>query len=323
MTELLLILFFLFSAALYTGMETGAYSINRIRLRFRLRSSPARSDAQTLGTVLADRQVMVATALAGTNISQYLAIACCAIVLTGFGLAHALLWSALILAPVLLVLCEIVPKAFFARHANTLMYPLAAVFRATTLALYPVVMLLKGVMVAVDALFGPAEPQGLGPLSQPRLVHFLEEGRREGVLSPHQHRMARNIMKLEQMRVRDVMVPLERVVAVPRDATVDDLRRVSVERAYSRIPVHEGPKENILGIVGLVEYLCDCAGKPIAGFIRPAQRLNEHMPVNGALLQLRRTRDHMGIVTNDAGAAVGIVTIKDLVEEIVGELAEW
>jgi CBS domain containing-hemolysin-like protein len=203
------------------------------------------------------------------------------------------------------------------------MYPIAPVIRATTIALWPVVKLMKAAMAGVDFLFGGPEPQEIGQISQPRLMHFLEESREEGVLSAHDDWMARNIMKLEKTRLRDVMVPMERVVSVPRNATVDDLRNISKTRVYSRIPVYDGDKGNIVGLVGLVEYLCDCSGKPVAEFIRRAPRLKESMSVNEALLTLRRTRDHMGLVVDNNDKVIGIATIKDLVEEIVGELEEW
>ena len=323
MSDLLLVLPFIALCAFYTGAETGLYSVNRIRLRLRARQPNASISARALHAILANPHLMVATTLAGADISTYLAAAYCTRALTDYGLAHAELWATLAISPVLLIAGQIIPKAFFARHANTLMYPLAPVIRATTFALYPIVILMKSAMAAVDTLFGEPESHELGQISQLRLMHFLEESREEGVLTAHEDWMARNIMKLEKTKLRDVMVPIGRVVSVPRNATVDDLRDVSRVRIYSRVPVYEGDNGNIIGIVGLVEYLCDCSGKPVAEFIRQAPRLNENMTVNEALLTLRRTRDHMGLVVNNAGKFVGIATIKDLVEEIVGELAEW
>ncbi len=323
MSEILLVLPFIVMCAFYTGAETGLYSLNRIRLRFRARQPNASLSVRTLNAIYADRQLMVATTLAGTNIAQYLAAAYCTDALTAYGLRHAEFWATLAMAPLLLIVGEIIPKAFFSRHANALMYPIAPVIRGTTFALYPIVKLMKALMASVDFVFGGPEPQGIGQMSQPRLMHFLEESREEGVLSAHEDWMARNIMKLEKTRLHDVMAPMERVVSVPRNATVDDVRDVSRTRVYSRIPVYEGDKGNIIGIVGIVEYLCNCSGKPVAEFIRKAPRLKETMTVNEALLTLRRTRDHMGLVVDKADKVVGVVTIKDLVEEIVGELEEW
>jgi len=316
-----LVLLTLLWASFFTGSEMGAYCVNRIRLRFRAQlGSPG---ARTLERLLSDREMLVSTTLAGTNLGHYAGTALCTAVFSRLDHAYAELWSTLLLAPVILVFAELIPKTVFAAHANHVMLRAAPVLRAATFLLWPVVLVLKGIMLGFDSVFGRAEPQGVGRISLPRLRHFLEEGAHDGVLSPEQDRMARNIMHLERIRLRDVMVPLHHVAALPETATGEDVLQRARRHTYSRLPVYAGARTNIVGILGLVGYLLDGAGRPVREVMRPPLKISQDTPMGDALLTMRRAREPMAVVVDAAGRAVGIATIKDLVEEIVGELAAW
>lgn len=323
MIDIILILLLLFVSAFFSGSETGAYSVNRLRLMSRVRGKNPDLSARILNKLLSDRQTLVSTILVGNNLVNYLASAVCVSMLMKTELRPAALWSTIILSPFVLVFGEIIPKTLFVRHANAIMYRIAFIIRATTFIFYPAVMLLKGIMIVFDRFFGEAEQRGIGAVSAQRLRHFLEEGRQEGVLSPQQSRMAENVMKLEKIPLSHVMVPLNKVFAVPADIERDDLKKNMREHSYSRLPVFEGKRDNITGVLVLLEYLCSEERAEPKDFIRPAKKLDSSMPIDAALLELRRNREPMGIVINRQGRAIGIVTIKDLVEEIVGELAAW
>ena len=258
MHEGLLLVLMMLIASFFTGTEMGAYCVNRLRLRFR--TEEAGGGSRLLSRMLADRETLVSTTLAGTNLCYYTATACLTALLVGRHVENAEFWSTLVLAPLLLVCTEILPKTLFTTHANALMYRVVHPLRVAMILLWPMAIILKGVMVAFDSLFGNAEPEGLGKLSLPRLEGFISDGRREGVISAEQDAMARNVMQLERITLRDVMVPIEQVAAIPRDADETEVRRVALENTYSRLPVHDGLRTSIIGVLALVEMEGNASG---------------------------------------------------------------
>jgi CBS domain containing-hemolysin-like protein len=131
-------------------------------------------------------------------------------------------------------------------------------------------------------------------------------------------------MALGTTPIKKVMIPLEEVIMAPETVGPRSLRGMAGEKKFSRIPIYDRERTRVVGIVPLLEFLMD--GEPqgdIHEFVRPATFIYEETPVDDALLKLRHVRHRMGIIVDADGKAVGIVTIKDLVEEIVGELSVW
>ncbi len=323
MNEVLLTLLFVVISAFYAGVETGAYRLNRLRLRLRASEGDAR--ATRLQKLLRDPQMFVATMLSGTNLTRYGASAFATAFFTNIGVSRAEIAATAALTPIALVLGEILPKAFFAIRANTVLYRLTWPLRATILLTWPLSMALKGVMFLFTALMGRDDDQlAAGRITARRIRYFLSEGRVDGAVSEDQGRIAHNIMKLRETDVSSVMTPLPTVQSVEQSSTGDDVRAAARTVAHSRLPVYEGQPENIVGVVVLLELLCaENDPDSLEGFIREPGRLQPRQGIESALRQLRRGRQHMGIVTDADGRAIGIVTLKDLVEEIVGELEEW
>ncbi|MBI2559517.1 MAG: CBS domain-containing protein [Planctomycetes bacterium] len=144
------------------------------------------------------------------------------------------------------------------------------------------------------------------------------------MVTPYQNLMAKNIMNLGQVPLRNVMIPLKDVALIPSTISGQCLTNIARTRKFSRLPVYENYESNIIGILNLFDFLSTNGSKPdIRGIIRGAAYLDSNMPIDDALLKLQQSKQHMGIVIDQDKKAVGIVTIKDLVEEIVGELVVW
>jgi putative hemolysin len=322
MTEVLIILGLILISAFSAGAETGAYCLNRIRLR--LRESQGDWRAVRLAALLRDRHRFVATMLGATNLTRYAATAVATYSFAALAVRHPDLVATACLTPVTLLLGEILPKALFATHANTLMYRLTLPIRLTAVLLWPLATVLVAVMELFSAILGREEADGMGILTTARLSYFLAEGRRGGAITEEQDRIARNILEIQKRPVERAMVPLEKVDMIPLDITPAELRRHAAGTHYARLPVYERERAHIVGVLVLLEFLwAEPEPASIADCVRPAARLAAGLPIDEALLALRRARQPMGIVTDESGRAVGLVTIKDLVEEIVGELKEW
>jgi putative hemolysin len=310
-----------------SAVETGSYRLNRIRLRVRADAGDRR--AATLLALLADLPGLVIAILIVNNAANYLVTAGTTTLLSdqALGLSDMMvqLAATAIVTPVLFVFCELLPKYLFAAEPERFMSPLAGTVRGTYRLLYGLglVPALKGVSRIVMRIAGKRRAEPFTPRQRLRAV--LGEGAAEGVISGYQHELVGRVLGMREQLVSGVMIPIGSVASVPLDITrprfVEELRRHS----YSRLPVWEGSREHVVGIVHINDVLAvkgDSMDLP-ALMRRDFVVVSPDTPVGQAMLGLRKARAAMAVVRDPQGRAVGIITVKDLVEEIVGELAAW
>jgi CBS domain containing-hemolysin-like protein len=319
---LLLALFILF-AGFYAGVETGSYSLSRLKLRYRLEEGLP--EAKILSRLLANRQRLICTILVGHNLFVYLATALVTRLYRGhYSLHLAQIVSTITLAPVIFIFAEIMPKNFFRVHANTLMYLAASLLSLSSKVFRPIVALLQGVVWFWNRLLKLTRRQEATVLTRESLRFYFLEGRDAGTLTSYQDILARNIMALGGVSVGTAMVPLAQVAAVEASWGSEQIKDLARDTNFSRFPIYENIKRNIVGVLNIYDLLWgNGEGGSARDFLRPAIFLNQDTSVAAGLYQLRRSKQPMGIVITKAGRPVGVVTIKDLVEEIVGELEAW
>lgn len=314
---------FIMFSFLFAGAETGVYCINHIRLRYNVKRGLW--SAKTISRLIEDTQSLLCTILVGNNIVNYLATVFFIIALEKTFAPHkAELFATIILTPFILIFGDLLPKSIFHERANSLLLRLAPILDASSYIFKPIVVMLTKVNKILR--FISTESGGArNPFFSPqRLGYFLGEGAREGVVTPYQNLMAKNIMKLGQVPLKDVMIPLEDVTLIPATISGEGLTNIARSRTFSRLPVYEDHESNIIGIVNLFDFLGSDVTRPnVRDIIRGAAYFESDLPIDDALLRLQQSKQNMGIVIDKDKNAVGIVTIKDLVEEIVGELAVW
>ncbi len=154
---------------------------------------------------------------------------------------------------------------------------------------------------------------------------FLEVGEREGILEAGESRMVRGIVDLSETRVREIMTARTDIVALAADATVADARKAMLRSWHSRLPVYRGNLDNVVGVLDVRDVLKaadeGAEDKPVASFLRPAFFVPETQSTADLLPQLR-TRTRMTLVVDEYGGLAGLVTLEDVLEEIVGDIRE-
>jgi CBS domain containing-hemolysin-like protein len=314
-------------SALYSGLETGVYCLNKIRLR--LRSNVEGGSARALQTLITDRTRLLSVLLIWNNAANYATTASASVLLiwAGLGEGGAELTVTVLVAPILFVFGEMVPKTLFRRHAETLVYRWTWLLRASTALMtwFGLVGLIRlAGNLALGKVRGDTQVAGLVAARQ-QILGMLVETAHTGTITDQQSRIAEKILGLHQVRLRDVMVPLHHVDKLPQDATRELFLQIARTTAHSRLPVY--PRDRPERIVGVVTVLDGLLLEPPAWsldkLICDAPKLPPSMNVQTALTRLQRARQPLGIVTRKSGETLGIVTVKDLVEEIVGELRAW
>jgi putative hemolysin len=317
-------LFGLAGSILCSGSEMGTYSVNRVRLRLRLSRStdPA---ASLLAVELEHPARTLAVLLVGNNIFNALIgfAATALLTLAGFGEAGIVLMTALVLTPALFVLGDALPKEVFRARADVLMYSVVYLVSALRVVLTwsGVLFFVSGAARLVAGLFigHRADDSGLERGRQ-RIVTLLKEGALRGGISEHQATLLDRAFNLREAQVGDEMVPWARVQTIRENASRAGVLSVLAASPHSRYPVINARGE-VLGIADKIE-ICIRADTPVRDLIQPAIALAPQTPVREALSRLIRDGGRLAIIGTPS-RPLGIVTLKDLVEPLTGELRAW
>jgi CBS domain containing-hemolysin-like protein len=306
-------------AALFCGMETGIYVVNKVRLD--LRAEAGGRDARRLRRLLRKPNNLLSVLLIGTNVASYaVAFALTAMFDLG-GMGGSAEWYALAAGTLLLfVLGDTVPKTVFHRLAETLTYRMGWAISAADWA-FKITGLSYFMRAASWLVMLPVRRTQTTVAVESRLADVFAEGQASGVLTHMQAVMVDRVMHIADVKLADVMVPIRKAICIRRDTTREVLMRVLRKHNYSRVPVLDDAGD-VVGILDVYDVLVEDTVAVPAERMTPPMKLPAAMTVTEALYAMRRERNMMAVAQKDS-KAVGIVTIKDLVEEIVGELEEW
>lgn len=312
-------------SALYSGIETGVYGINRVRLEILAdRGQPA---ARRLRRLLGRPNVVLATLLIGNNMANYMGTSSLAVLLEGQGLhvAQVITVNVLVSTFVLFVFGETLPKDYFAAHTDQATYRFAG-FLDVSRRLFLVTGLLPLIVTVSRLVTGAIHGrQHAGPLHPRRQVHqFMREGVGQGLLSDEQSSIMERVLSLSDRRLRDEMAPWPQVITVALEATPDMLWQLADRTSRSRFPVVDRAGR-VHGILPIIDALFRGreACPPVRDLMQPAVTLAGDMTLRAGLRRLQEQHAHMAIVVDRHDKPIGIVTPKDLVEPITGELSSW
>lgn len=229
----------------------------------------------------------------------------------------------LIITVASIIFGELLPKRLALAHSETIASRLSRPIQAVALGLGPIVRFLSWVTDTLAALFGVRSSGETVPVSDEELRHLLEQGKRAGVFSSTEQGMVERVLRLDEMRVEELMTPSIRIVWINADEAPDVTWRALVASGHSHFPVYRGSRENILGVVSVKALWANMAvGLPAApaDLATQALILPETIPALRALEQLQKARQRVALVSDEFGNITGILSLLDLLEAIVGEL---
>jgi len=239
--------------------------------------------------------------------------------------ALSLAFTVTVISYVTLVIGELVPKSLGLRHSERLALHCARpIHRLATLA-GPLVRLLT---LSNDAVLWLFRQQGAAEeafTSEEEVKHMVREGARHGIFDEAERQLIHSVFQFTDTSVRDVMVPRAGIHAVESSTPLPDILKNLIETGFSRMPVLDGNLDHVVGIVHLKDVLREVekpAPRPIQAIMHPAFFVPDSMQISDLLRELQARRTHMAIVVDEFGTVIGLVTIEDLLEEIVGEIRD-
>jgi putative hemolysin len=335
-TEFAIILLLILANGVFAGAELALLSVRKTRLGELIdegsRAAQAvrslREDPERfLATVQIGITVVSSTAAAfgGASIAQRLVP-----FLTGLGLhektaeqvAFALVVG--LVSYLSLVLGELVPKSLALRFSEGYALLIARPLRRLAWLMKPLVWFLTASSNLLLRFFGDRTTFTESRLSPDELQQLVEEAAKAGSLDPHAGEIASRAFELGNITLSSVMVPRSRIVALRRHSGPEEIKQVLLEHGHARMPVYEGTLDNVVGYVIAKDLLAVAwEGQLIVleDVTRPAWFAFESMRAIDALKELQRRRMQLGIVVDERGGVAGLVTVEDLVEELVGEIS--
>lgn len=310
--------------ALFAGIETGIYTLNRISLAVRV--GRRERSAAILDAELVRPDRVIATLLIGNNIAHYLSGLGIATVLDtlGFGPVESVVINLAVLLPVIFVLAETLPKDLFRTYTDVWTYVFARYLRAWRLLLtvVPLVPTVTFIGTVMKRFMGGGEQGGL-PEPRQRIAKLIREGVQAGVLSERQTSLAARALSIREVTVGGEMTAWNRVTVVPLDASPEARRAIIARSGASRFPVVQGGGPGggrVVGILSALDAILE-PGQATSVLMRPAVVFAPSEPAFAALRTLRSTRNRLAVVANPAtGQPLGVIAIKDLVEPVTGSI---
>ena len=222
-----------------------------------------------------------------------------------------------------LVLGELVPKSLAMRAPEPYALLVGQPLLGISFAAKPAVWFLTASSNLVLRIFGDRTSFREARLSPEEIVQLLDEAGRAGTLDSRASDIATRAIEFAGLTAADVMVPRNRVVALPRTATAEDVRRVFLDRGFARVPIYEETLDNVTGYVAAKDVMASALGASslsVEELMRPATFMPDSMRAVAVLKEMQKRRARLAIVVDERGGMSGLLTVEDLVEELVGEL---
>ncbi|WP_210492821.1 hemolysin family protein [Patulibacter sp. SYSU D01012] len=243
------------------------------------------------------------------------------------GIASALAFAVITLLHV--VVGELAPKSAAIARTERVVLALMPPMRGFYVVTRPLVQLFNGLGNLILKPFGipPAREAGSSPFSQRELLQIVRESGEGGEINPTERQLTENVFEYDDRRVREVMVPRRKAVLLHDGATIEEAAQLAVETGVTRMPVcpEDTGLDGAAGIVHAKDLLGAMLRDPrpaLADLTRPVVRVGDAAFVSSALREMRRARQHLAIAIDEHGTAVGIVTVEDVLEELVGEIED-
>jgi Mg2+/Co2+ transporter CorB len=315
------LVFLIILSGCFSGSETGLMSLNRYRLRHL-------ADQQHKGALRAQRlldqpEKLIGLILLGNNFVNILASAIATVIgLRLMGEAGIAVATG-VLTFVILIFAEVTPKTLAALHPERFALPSSLVLSPLLKLLYPVVWLINQFTTGIFRLLGIKVEDGAGmKLSTEELRVVVNEA---SSMIPHRHqKMLISILDLEKATIEDIMIPRNEIVGIDINDEWDDIVKQLTESQHTRLPVYEDDIDHVIGMVHLRRAIKlfqqqDVGKDDFRTLIREAYFVPEGVQLNTQLINFQKNRRRIGLVVNEYGEILGLITLEDILEEIVGE----
>lgn len=325
LTQLVILILLLGCSAFFSSSETALFSVNMLRVHTLARQGNAA--AKLVEKLRANPRVLLGTILLGNNAVNIGASALATVIaIEAFGDAALGIVTG-ILTLLVLIFCDFIPKAFAAHSPEKIAFLFAYPIRFLTVVFGPIVVVLERFVEFITPF---DDKESVPAVSEEEIKTLARLGVKAGTIEKEESELIERALLFSDITAEDVMTPAEKIVYLDGSKTVAEVVDFIAEEGFSRYPVWDGSATNIVGITHIRDIFERIAGDPasamgsvkIRDVAEAAMYVAETMRIDDLLRSFQKQRTHMALVVNEYGTIVGLVTIEDLLEELVGEIAD-
>ena len=304
-------------SAYFSATETAFSSLNRIRLKSKADGGDRRAALALSLSEEYDR--LLSTILIGNNIVNITATTVGTVLFTRLAGAYGPTVSTVVLTVVILIFGEISPKSLAKENPEKFAMASAPVLRVFLVVLRPLNFLFAQWKRLLSVIFRTEESQGI---TEEELITIVEEAQQGGGIDSQEGELLRNAIEFNELKAADILTPRIDITGISADASPEKIASVFAATGFSRLPVYQGSIDNITGILYQKDFYNSVYGtdKAIESIIRPALYITRHRKISLLLKELQASKLHIAVVIDEFGGTVGIVTLEDILEELVGEI---
>ncbi|MCK5039663.1 MAG: HlyC/CorC family transporter [Candidatus Aenigmarchaeota archaeon] len=317
-----LFVFFLILSAFFSASETAFLTINEMQIKKMLEKKE--KGAKTIAKLKKKSHNVIIAILIGNNIANVTVSAIATHLSTiaygssGVGIAIGGITF------LLLIFGEVTPKTIAFSKAKTFMKHSAKMIEFTCILFSPVIYLLSLISKNTTTILGVKMSKQKG-LTEEELKSAVLIGEEKGIIDKHEKKIMSKLFDFSDTKVDEIMTPKSKVVMIDNKMNMTDFATFVKKHQYSRFPVYKEKEDNIIGIIYTKDVLAEIAANmkgTIANYIKKAYFVHENKEIGTLMEEMRKRQQHMSVVINEYGVVEGIVTLEDIIEEIVGEIED-
>jgi len=319
--QLIYLIILLIFSAFFSGSEVALISLNRFKVRQLFEHK--RNGSKALKKLKDDPQRMLATILIGNNLANVASSAIATSISLSIFRSYSVGIATGIMTFLILIFGEITPKSLATQYNEKIALMVARPIWILSIVLKPVLKFFDLFLNSFTKVFGGTSKKPM--FTEEEFKSMLKYGEQEGTIMEREMNMIHNVFEFNDIDVSEIMTPKADMISISKNSKVNHLVDLFLKKPYSRIPVIEKSKDHVVGIVFLKDafkYLKSKKNISIEKIMRKPYFVPESKKIDSLLKQFQKRKEHMAIVVNEHGTNIGLVTLEDVVEEIVGEIVD-
>ena len=319
--QIVTLIILIFLSGFFSSAETAFVSCNKARIRS-LADDGDKKAARVL-RILEKGSKLLSTVLIGNNIVNLTASAISTMLATGyFGISVGIMTG--ILTFVILIVGEVVPKTWATVSADKMALAYAGIIEILMVVFTPFILIVNGVAKAILFIMRIDADGKTDAITEDAIKTYVDVSHEDGEIEPEERDMIYNLFDFTDHVAKDIMIPKVRMVCIDVVNTYDEVLEVFKECMYTRLPVYDEEHENIIGVVNMKEFigLEDHKNFKVRDIMREALFTHEFKKTQDLLAQMRKETSNIVFVLSEYGTMEGMITLEDLLEEIVGEIRD-
>ena len=317
----LIMLFLLLLKGFFSGSEIALVNSDKIKMHHKAKQG--HKGAQLALKMFRTPDVLLGTTLVGTNIATVLLVTLGTLLMIEYFGERGDLYAFLLYTPLFLIFGEIVPKSVYQQKSDVIapiiIYPL----RAFSMMFYPIIFIFSRVARLAVRLTGGGKMEQNVFITREQIRMVVDMSDRSAHVNEFDRERIKRVIRFADTTVGEAMIPVADITAINQNRSTRKAIVLVRRRGYNRLPVYSGNISNIIGVVTLSTWDMmdsELPNKPLSELIKPAHYVTAQQTIDQLLPVLRRREDHMAIVVDEFGSATGMITMEDILEEVVGEI---